>query len=297
MLSESMKKNRLLYISVLILLLLYVLSFVKGCSKAHERKEIKTALVNPGNLDSITEINIYDAGNLITIVKAGNYWKAKDGRSDYYLPVSSSKMNNMLNNLTSIRNMYKLSDNFSQNNSFGLTDSATVHLRYTYSQGARELLFGNYDFSQNYRYMMTDRNTTVYEVNSSLDNYLSTSIQNWNEPYLISQEVLGKITEADIQSALFYENNSSGGSIADLTKLLELRHGGTAASAPAGTPDSTLVLEIGNKNRVEMAFYFSRESGDYTVKTTYYDYSRNNKQDFYSRISQWTYNKIREIRL
>ena len=296
MLSEKTKKVRILYISLSVLVVLYLLSFVKSGNGRNKKFEIKTALINPSNIESVTEINIFNSKENVLLVKSGNFWTVKNKNSQLSLPVSSAKMKNMTNNLISIRSLYKLSDSYTQNNSFGLSDSDTVHLKYLYSQGFHELLFGNYDFSQKYRYLMTDKNTTVYEVNSALDSFLSTSINNWAELFLISQEVLGKIETTDIQTAVLYSDNIPL-TINDIDKLLELRHGGLPEETNFNNPESKLIIEIGNKNKIEMQFYKTTDLSGYTVKADYYNYSVNSTQTFYTKITNWTYNKIKEITL
>lgn len=293
---KSTNKDRFLYLSVAVLLLLYLLSFTRCCSSNKKYEEIKTALVNPKYAESITELSVADSKGMVTLKKQGQTWKVCQNEGDFYLPVSASKMENMLNNLTSIRSMYKLSDKYTENNSFGLTDLQTTIISYQYSEGIHYLNFGNHDFSQNYRYMMTDKNTTVYEVSASLDPYLTTSAQSWCEPYLISQTSLGQIKTSDIQQAQLFSENKTY-KIKDVEKLLELRHGGLPETLENTIKIDEINLELGNKNTVQLEIYSSSKESEYVVKSTYYNYQTKTVDVYYSKISQWTYNKIREITL
>lgn len=282
------KTEKLLYIFTASLLLLYIISFFKGCSSKDKREVIKTALVNPKYKDKITAIELCNSENCITITKNDNFWSISEQNNKNTVPASSEMVNNLLENLTTIRNMYKLSDKIDKNSSFGLTDSNKFILRYYYDGNFHELTFGNQNFAQTGRYLITDKKATVYEIDSSFDNYLTTSIQIWNEPFIISQQVLGKITDNDVQNF-------------DAQKLLELRHGGLSSEQPESSSQQTAIktvkLELGNKNSVLLDFSQITEE-TYNIKINYYKSASN--YPVYStnlKISAWTYNKINEIKL
>ena len=212
---------------------------------------------------------------------------------------------NLINELIKTRNLYKISDKINKNSSLGLTNGTEFHISYSYDDSSfRELIFGNQDFSLSSRYMMTGENTQVYEIDSSMDNYLTTSIQNWAEPYIISQTVFGKITPQDIQRTQVTELNKNHiGTISDVQKLLDLRHGGrpeanALESELVTIPETVINLELGNKNEIELEFYKSEKENEFIV-TVIYKAEKNGELIFTStaKISSWTYNKIKEITL
>lgn len=290
--------NKILIVLAVILAALYVLSFTRSCSSKDSREKIKTSLVNQKYKDSITSFELEDATGAIKITNRGSFWTVGT------LPASSERMQSFINNLTSIRNLYKISDKINKNNTLGLTTGTEFHLRYSTQDNSHELIFGNQDFSLSSRYMMTEKNTQVYEIDSSLDTFLTTSIQSWAEPLIISQLVFGKITPDDIQRTTVLNQNHLS-SISDLQKLLDLRHGGIpdeevlqSTLQNNQTPDTTITLELGNKNEIELKFFPTKSDNEFIVITEY-KRQKGGKSYYTSvcKISSWTYNKIKEITL
>ena len=295
--SKITKNTKLLIGLAAFLTLLYLMSFTKSCTSKDSRERIKTSLVNPKYKDSITSFELEDASGSLLLTNNGQFWTAGS------LPASPERIQNLLENLTSIRNLYKISDKITQNSAFGLTNGTEFHLRYNTEDSFHELIFGNQDFSLSSRYLMTEKNTQVYEIDNTLDNFLSTSQQSWAEPFIISQLVLGKITANDIQRAqvINYESNHIS-SISDPQKLLDLRHGGSPdfnsddfKALTKENPQITINLELGNKNEIILKIYKSKNENEFIVLTEYI--SRKDTAPVFtsaSKISSWTYNKIKE---
>lgn len=296
------KKDKVLYLAVITLALLLGLSYIKACSSSDKRESIKSSLVNAKYQSSINQIDLYNTNGLLSLKKISNkvfsFWVLTDKDGSYLSPADSQKVENLILELTKVRNMYKLSDKININSSFGLTDSSAFHIKYYYSEGFHDLTFGNQDFSLSGRYLMTDKNTNVYEINSDLDSYLSTSLQSWSEPFIISQQVLGKLSVNDIQSCkTLYQNKTS--KIDDIQKLLDLRKGGIPSQNITLDPeklDFQIWLEIGNKSQIEMQIYKTDDESQFIIKTIYIN-SDKSKTEYNSYISLWTYNKIKEITL
>ena len=150
--SKITKNNKILIGLAAFLILLYLMSFTKSCTSKDSRERIKTSLVNPKYKDSITSFELEDASGSLLLTNNGQFWTAGS------LPASPERIQNLLENLTSIRNLYKISDKINKNSSFGLTNGTEFHLRYNTADGTfHELIFGNQDFSLSSRYMMTER--------------------------------------------------------------------------------------------------------------------------------------------
>lgn len=295
------KKDKFLYGSVILLSLLLILSYVKNSFSGDKRETVKSSLVNPKYLTAINQIELYNISSSTSLKKIQNkdssYWAIFDKDNKLISPADSQKVEKLLSELTKIRTMYKLSDKVDINSAFGLTDSSAFHIRYYYDDGFHDLTFGNQDFSLSGRYLITDKNTRVYEINSDLDLYLSSSLQSWTEPYIISREILGPISSRDIQSCkTLYQNRIS--KIDDLEKLLELRKGGTVENFKEAEEnlDYEISLEIGNKSQIIINIYKSTNESEFLVKGTYINPDKNSLS-YYSKISLWTYNKIKEITL
>lgn len=297
------KTDKILCITAAVLSVLYALSFVKSCSTG-KRDSIKTALVNPKYSNTISTIELVSANEYIVLSKKntsfGDFWTISSPNSNFSIPADSKKVQKLIENLTTIRNMYKLSDSLEKNNSFGLTDNNTFCISYNFDDGMRSIFFGNQDFSQTSRYLMTDKNTTVYEIDDSMDLFLSASVQNWSDPLIVSTEIFGATDESDVQRT----SVAVAGKvlkISDCQKFLQLRHGGLASSAliesASKTADTIITLELGNKTAVQISIYQTASESEFLVKTEYLNSSSSSVYTSYSKISLWTYNKIKEITL
>ncbi|MCR4579692.1 MAG: DUF4340 domain-containing protein [Treponema sp.] len=295
------QKDIILVSAITFLLILYLTSFLKDKNHIEKREEIKSALINQKNLQSINTLEFTDTSESIIISREKDYWiVSRPENPEIKMPADTSKIKNFLNEFTKVRSMYKISDNLSKNDSFGLTDSSVFSIRYYYNDSFEELLFGNQDFSLNSRYLMSGRKTSVYEINNEVDKYLTSSLNFWADGSLIFQELLpeGKLKADDIQRILVYENGKvTSSKNSTEARLLDLRHGGLpyaweVTDSINKNAEMELRLELGNRSLIKLEFFASdteeqsfilRQSIDSTDKI------------FYSKISRWTYNKIREI--
>ena len=309
------KNLRILIVLTVLLSVLYVISFTKSCSSTDKREKVKTALVNQKYRDSIDSILLQDASGCIELSFSQGFWNIRSlTQETSSLPASKDRVNNLLEELIKVRNLYKISDRINKNSSLGLTNGTEFHIRYTYKSensdkgSFKELIFGNQDFSLSSRYLMTGESTHVYEIDSSMDTYLTTSIQSWAEPYIISRTV----SSTDIQSITMILTDQEGkktinkiqGRNESIEKLLELRHGGIPSESEIiesskSEPDLELEIENGNKSKIILEItQLKSQEGSYTVKARYF--KPDSKSAFYtsySKISSWTYNKIKEITL
>lgn len=299
------QQNKLLLAITFILALLYALSFITGSAYKDKREKLKTSLVNPKYKDSITRFELSDGTGSLELVNNGSFWTAGS------LPASSERIQNFIKNLASIRNLYKISEKITENSTFGLSNGTEFHLRYYTDSGFHELVFGNQDFALSSRYLMTEKSTQVYETDSSLDPYLTSSLQSWAEPYLISRAA-ALSTDIQSTSVLFTNPEENGGKktalISDINKLIELRHGAGVSESEREaiknlTPSMEIFLENGDKSSIKLEIYPSvNQDISYIVKAEYFKNqpATNSKSPYYtsySKISSWTYNKIKEITL
>ena len=310
-----MKKNRVslfLLISAAFLLFMYVLSFTELVNPKDSRKKIQTALLNPKNVSKIYKIELSTGDTLLQFNKTNDFWSISDSiNSSAGVPADTVKINDFLAELSGIRFMYitsKKADKKYREN-FGLTDGSQFKIKYYYDENSsEELIFGNQDFSQTSRYMMTGNNFQVFEIDDSLDKFLSTSVQVWSDPMIISQFVMSKISSGDIQTieTEYDEDNQiklkkiSSLKIADwndrISKLLELRHGGICNESDIEINNAIKTkIELGNKAFIIIDIGKLADDEGYKVECSYY--SDRNKLIYKSseKISAWTYNKIKEI--
>lgn len=310
-------KNKYLYIIALSLLFLYIFSFI--FQKSDKRKSVKSALINPLYVNKIDSFELFDGDKEKIIFKKNqNVWEIhKDfDNSLQKIPAETKKIENFLKTASEVVNMYKISDTFTENNSFMILKPGYIQLKYTIDNKIYEIFFGAQDFSLSSRYVMSGKSTAIYEISNYLDNYLTTSVQFWCDSSLISQNVFGKIQASDIQKNYVIFDDKMH-TFSDLQKLLDLRHGGFVSNIQKNQEEQILesanqsqkknqnensiskmkiFLELGNKNQITLNFIQVKENSFVEVESVY-ENSSGEKFVYNSQISLWTYNKIKEITL
>lgn len=304
-------KNLILTIISVLLLILFVCTQI-NTNKKDSRKKITTALLNPKNVNEVTQIELSSAEGEIFLNKNGSYWTIKTSEKTEEIPAAAKSIDDLLTELSRIVNLYKVSELSKKNYSNFFPEANYFSLKYYWSDSnSTSLIFGKYDFSQNFRYLMTDKNTSIYEINPSLDKFLNTSFQVWAEPYLISQNIIGKIQADDIQRVIVnypQENiskalTSSNSNIKEIsTQFLELRHGGKLEqndSIEKQNYELYLKIELGNKKDIELTFTPNNSNQENPNKENFYtvQVKFQYNQIFTYKISGWTYNKIKEMML
>lgn len=301
-------KNLFLLIIIILLTITYILSFSKNKTGKDYRKQIQTELINEKNQKNIIMFQIKQGNDLLTLFKNDDIWCVqKDTASSAIIPADQKKISAFINNLVSLRNVYKISDKLSANNDFGLNDNNTIVIRYYLEDDSfYDLIFGGKDFALTNRYFMTGKSLAVYEIDDSFDQFLSLSVQNWADPYIISKSVLGDINEKDIQNIFvnynsvktILNNSNVNEFFTKMNKLLELRHGGFSLSTNKTNLQETLEIKIefGNKEWVTITTTgYSQIDNDYYLDVYYYIETINKGYHFNCKVSQWTYNRIKEI--
>ena len=95
------------------LTILYILSFTKSCTSADRREKVKTALVNQKYKNTINFITLQDATGSLELNNYKGFWtlqRLSDYTSSQFqdtpsVSVSPERMENFLNELTTIRNL------------------------------------------------------------------------------------------------------------------------------------------------------------------------------------------------
>lgn len=308
-------KNKYLYIIIVGLLFLYIFSFI--FQKSDKRTYVKSALINPSTVNKIDNFELFDGDQeKITFQKNGNVWEIHKNYENNLqkLPAETKKIENFLKTASQIVNMYKISDTFTEDNSFMILKPGFIQFKYFTGDKFYEIFFGAQDFSLSSRYVMSGKSTAIYEISNFLDNYLTTSVQFWCDSSLISQNVFGKIQVSDIQKSYVIFDDKMH-IFSDLQKLLDLRHGGFISNIQSNhdeqNPENpykndhqnkeyeskmTIFLELGNKNQITLNLFQLKENSFVSVESVY-ENSVGEKLVYNSQISLWTYNKIKEITL
>lgn len=303
-------KNSHLIAAVVILLCLYILSFIKPAFSA--RKPFKTALVNPKYKNEITGFCLSKGNDSVFLEKKNDFWYVKNsGQSSYIFPADSELIENLIEELIKVRKLYKISDQVSKNNNFGFEKTSQFYIKCSYKDTFSEFYFGNYDFSQLFRYFMTGKNAKVYQIDSSFEPYLTAAKSFWTEKTIISKKLLNISSSQDIQSIVINGRkitaSSSDTSFASYTQsLLELRHGGMLDESIKGedlsklfsqSAEAEIFLELGNKKMLSLKVYKSPEEN--AVENQYVLLVNYENPDIRTvcKISGWTLSKMLDYKI
>ena len=308
-------KNKYLYIIIVILIFLYVFSFI--FLRSDKRKSLKSTLINPSYVNEIEYFELFDGDKeKLIFQKNGNVWEIHKNYENNIqkLPAESTIINDFFKTASGVVNMYKISDTFTENNSFMILKPGYIQFKYTYKDKIYEIYFGAQDFSLSSRYVMSGKSTNIYEISNFMDKYLTTSVQFWCDSSLISQNVFGKIQVSDIQKNYVIFDDKMH-IFSDLQKLLDLRHGGFISNIQSNQDEQnpenayknghqnkeyeskmTIFLELGNKNQIHLNLVQIKDNSFVQVESVY-ENSDGEKFVYNSQISLWTYNKIKEITL
>ena len=308
-------KNKYLYIIIVILIFLYVFSFI--FQRSDKRKSLKSTLINPSYVNEIEYFELFDGDKeKLIFQKNGNVWEIPKNyeHSIQKLSAESTIIKDFFKTASGVVNMYKISDTFTENNSFMILKPGYIQFKYTYKDKIYEIYFGAQDFSLSSRFVMSGKSTDIYEIPNFMDKYLTTSVQFWCDSSLISQNVFGKIQVSDIQKNYVIFDDKMH-IFSDLQKLLDLRHGGFISNIQSNQDEKNpenaykndhqnkeyeskmkIFLELGNKNQITLNLFQLKENSFVSVESVY-ENSVGEKFVYNSQISLWTYNKIKEITL
>ncbi|MCR4742054.1 MAG: DUF4340 domain-containing protein [Treponema sp.] len=284
--------------------LTYLLSFIKTSSKDN-RKAIKTSLLNPKNTENLSQFEFSDLDSTCSLIYNENLNKWEIKKENQVIYADSKKIDSLIAELSKISEVYKISNN-SKDKNFGFEggDSAFSLTYYLKDGKSTQINFGNHDFSDSYRYFKNSDNPQVYEISSTIDNFLTTSIQYLSDPLIISKEILGKRNYRDVVKYTYSKGQSKINSASldkeefneYISKIFDLRHSGFADS-PLKDLDSQLIIDFGDKSSLILSIYPSEIEGQYSLQVDYFDYLINKNFSSQMKISTWTYNKINVSKL
>lgn len=301
------KKDRsivFLRASLLFLMIIFAVGIVVKNNGA-KVESIETALVNPKYINDISEIEIRipkDGNRSVPIDKTiptesvsieyeyvllshkGALWTGKSSeQKGAEWPVSKPTVENLISNATNIVKMYKKSDNIKNWQSLSVTENTAKTLIFKGKDGnyISQLYFGVENPITNRVSVRSAARQSVYEMEQSIMNFMTTQSSFWCDPYLYPQYVTGL-------------NDSESSSF--------LRHGQVAkAIEMSEKPVQTVKKSFGNGAELVLKI-FKQQSNDYYVVPTFTSSVTSGAQErkaisslsYSYTISAWTYEKLLE---
>jgi len=318
MIKASSKKVFFTWFASGLLLLLYIFSFTLF-SDDKDKKAFRTQLIliNEADISNIDGFVVQDSKGALLISKTKDMWllaSAEDSLNT--IPADTQKLKEFFLLLTSKKELTKAGEKKSDQelNSYGLSSSQAITIS-IYKNGSRykTLSFGDLNFSQTGRYFTDEELNSILLYDNSFDSYLTSSLQNWADPYIISDQLKNYVFNCgDIQSASSYDYIQKEGKVltsqdenwqSSISKLEELRHGGFAKDAEKLISQNSLSpvikvhLETGNMASILLEIYATPNESQFIVKSSFNSEPQAKSFSYYTSISLWTYNKIKEIML
>ena len=300
--------------------LLYLTVFSKTGEKKSHQQEIQ--LLHEADISQIDGIIIQGGEEGLIFTRKNNMWLlANLDDPNNTIPADTNRLAKLFVNLASKHIMTKSGKKDSETtNAYGLdqTNSTVISI---FKDGTeyQRLYFGSTDFSQSRRYFTTLELNSIFLFDSSFENFLNTSVQSWSDPYIISQQLKDEVFQMGEpqtvalrdpqgpQAAIAVPETKSAvpealeGSQPDFTKLFELRHGGICETLIDSTPELSFTIQMGDKSTISLEISEILNSSDsakeYAVKTTFDSPRLSQTFTYTTKISLWTYNKIKEIML
>lgn len=280
--------------------LLYLTFFSKTGEKKRHQQEIQ--LLHEADISNIDGIIIQGNNQGIILQRTNDMWLLTDmSNPGSSIPADTQRLAKLFVNLVSKHTMTKAGKKDSEIiNTYGLDETnGTVISIFKDGTEYQRLYFGSTDFSQSRRYFTTLELNSVFLFDSSFENYLTTNIQSWSDPYIISQQLKDEVFQMGESQGVLREPQEPR----DLSKLFELRHGGIAESTlQTLEPELSFTIQMGDKSTISLEISQIINTSDsvaneYAVKTTFDSPRLSKTFSYQTKISLWTYNKIKEIML
>ncbi|WP_147614745.1 hypothetical protein [Treponema pectinovorum] len=274
---NSKKLNKILCCFAIFSFSLFLISIF--AVKKVEQKSIKSALVNPSYKEKIGTIFIKDSQETITLRFLEDFWiLEKKGINTF---ADKKNVEELIRNLSKIRSMYKISDNYKSRIDLKLTDEDAKILIVIDKSGniISKLYFGEEDFLTSRLTVASQKSKVSYQTENDLSIFLNCDLDFWTE-----------------KEIFFAVKNPSNLNIntSSLESLLNLRHG--KISLDFDKTKATFVRSISLLGQYEtqerIDIFLTDENG---TEQYFYSHQLTPKiieSNSYYEISQWTYEKL-----
>ena len=292
MIKITTKKVLLEYCIILVLAVLYLLSFTVFKPKS-QKKAFSTQIkfITDSDISQIDGIIIQDSNNSLIITKENDMWVlCNSNDTQNKIPADIQTLQNLFVSLSKVQTITKAGEknNSTDFSSYGLTSAQAASIT-IYKNGSlyHNLLFGNMDFSQSHRYFTDEELNSIYLIDNNFESFLSSSVQIWSDPYIISDQLKSEVFKTgEIQSISAYDyENKTGTALTNQTenwndissKILNLRHGGFAdknqielINSQINTPTLLIHIETGAMSQIILEIYQNTQTeNEFIIKTKF----------------------------
>ncbi len=300
------RMNPFLWIGIIILIILYTISYSKEgkSSSFSSRKSVSLSLVDPDAACRLDRIEFSGSGGEFFLsFEEGGFWRVyADG--GYFIPADTEKVGAFAAELSVRRDVFAVAERNSVSPGGFFPEGKTVSVRcFSGGMPAAELEFGSVDFSGTSVYFASGEKGPVCETGASVSLYVFSQAGFWCDPGLVSQVVSGGMDPSDVQR-ISVESAGAGFSAIPpdsgfhdaAVGILGLRHGGFPSSgdaASAFTDEKPLLrvrLEKGDGLVYELSVFGSEGDASYSVMNRAVPGAGSlSEVTFFTRISRWTF--------
>lgn len=282
-----------------VLIALYAVSFIPAVRGGNSEQFIQSALLNKKYENTLTEILISQEGSMVRLFRRNETGVWEGERDGAVFPADNEQIGKLIDKLTKVRNMYKISDSRKKWENFALTDRSAVVFTYKNSDNmSTKIYFGGQNFDKTRRYLRTENRITSYEIDSDFDMFLTAKESFWYDPYILPRNVAASSSAETIQGVRIngiYYTKKSAGFDENCKKFTELRHGELSAVPRDGKQLYTIEAECGDGLYVHIRVY---EAGEGKVLAYSFTDTLSGKEYDYNyavTVSSWTFGRIEEL--
>lgn len=315
---QLIQNKKLLTLSSILtfLILLFGASFIKPIQK--KSKELKTAILNPKYEISKIVISDKNKGQLI-LENNIDFWGAQiifksetfQNNLSLYFPCNNQTVNDFLllsskitdyNLIISMKSKKELSKLDSTYHKFGLDAENAISLTFYDVDNipVSKLYFGYFNETMDQIFFRTEKNYSVYSMNTKIADYLNVSTKFWSDQNMIPKSLSKNLISNNVQN-IFCNNKKTDISASE--KICSLRYSEIKPSTDIKN-DSILELKVIDDKTTEYNFSFYKSNSD---DMDHYIYSLNiNPSMLYSQkakdfikklnccytISEWTFSSL-----
>lgn len=183
------KRNLALLITNIVLLGVLFIGFCVSPSKTTFSVQ-KSILLNTKYRDNINYLEFRNPQNMNSLIirELNNIWYGESellGEGDKLVfPIDDKLITQFIENVSTLRDLYKVSESFSSYESFGLSEESAFNIKIGHDSIEdsmniySDLYFGINDFTQNNIFLRTN-NKNVYKTKDNLSSYFSIDPEYW----------------------------------------------------------------------------------------------------------------------
>lgn len=291
------------------LILIFLLTFINAGSES-KRHNVTTALLNPKY--KLSKISFSTKDEITVLHNCDDFWGGEyfDGNETIYFPVDEYKISEFIEKSREIISLEKVLDakTKEQFEYYSLDENAiTVTYYDDQDNPVSTIHFGAMNQSLDKIFLWSEKNMTIYSMDSRISYYLDSEIKFWTDQNIIPQGISKSLNASTIQNMSYQYKDADKTKVSDklLMKFPSLRFSEIVESFEASEKELSIEIIDGSGTAFTYNFFPAKtKNGDcyvfnlnikpsivYSAKQK--DFIR--KLNYYSSISQWTYKTITEL--